>query len=147
MRGPVLFLISIGLSGCALRDSIHAKSRLDYVLDENEERGELYDQARLSGFDYRAHLAKAINADSTALKEIFVFTAEQHLCGVAQDENCEVLFQLMHLWKDVPYANVLRQCPRGVRAFVVGEISYCFPYPGWKRDQFPVTFSLGNHDQ
>jgi len=96
-----------------------------------EYRGSIFAQAKLDGIDYRPILKRAVNLDKTALVSLFTMK----FMGEGGDTHCANLRDLMHLWGDAKFAEVLVSQPKEVRALVVSSIDYTcadsdwIPYP------------------
>jgi len=98
------------------------------------------------GIDYAHALDRAISGDPVGLAELFRFTVSDGFDGAAADNHCSILLGLLQRWSDDAFARVLRREKARIRKAVIDAIDYSFPHPGWKRTQFPHTYSLAPHE-
>jgi hypothetical protein len=92
-----------------------------------EHGGSIFAQARADGIDYRPILNRAANLDKTALVSLFTMK----FMGEGGDTHCAVLRDLMQLWGDAKFAEVLVSQPQEVRALVVSSIDYTCADADW----------------
>jgi len=138
--------IFVCLLASTIADEEKPLERLHYALRHMDNPGDVIYQAQLDGLDYRAHLRRAIVKDRRSLAALFDYTENGQLMGVGAEEHCEVLYNLLQVWGDTSFANVLQGRDRRVRHRVIPWIASQFPYPGWRPYQFPQTYKLGPHD-
>jgi hypothetical protein len=123
--------------------SLNAGERLKYWLTAGSDT--VFGQGKLDGVDYRKLLRGAVAMDAKSLSGIFQYTANGQLMGAGADDNCDILHQLLIWWGDRKFANVLSGESLKVRSAVFTAIGYAWSFPGWKPNQFPLTYALGAH--
>ena len=104
-----------------------AKRSLEKTAQMEEYRGSIFVQARGDGIDYRPILNRAANLDKTALVSLFTMK----FMGEPGETHCTVLRDLMQLWGDAKFAEVLVSQPQEVRDLVVSSIDYAWADPDW----------------
>ena len=123
--------------------SLNAGEWLKYWLRAGSDT--VFGQGKLDGVDYRKLLRGAVAMDAKSLSGIFRYTANGQLMGAGADDNCDILHQLLIWWGDRKFANVLSGESLKVRSAVFSAIGYAWGFPGWKPNQFPLTYALGAH--
>jgi hypothetical protein len=98
------------------------------------------------GIDYARALSAAIAKEPDGLAALFRFTTTEWFMGAAAENHCAIIVGLLQRWGDRDFARLLRKQPARVRKAVIDAIDYSFPYPGWKRTQFPRTYALAEHE-
>lgn len=121
------------------------RARLNYLLQHMGMPGDAAYEAKLDGFDYRRHLRKAIDGKQGAFAALFDYSSEGRLTAVGARQHGEILYNLLRLWGDDYFADILRTRRPNVRQRVVQWIDSQFPSPGWPPDKFPKTYELGPH--
>ena len=107
--------------------------------------GDAIGTAKLTHFDYRRHLDRAISKQSDGLHELFAFTTTEGFVGAGAEDHCAILHDLLQVWGDRRFAAVLRgESPR-TRKAVVAALDYSWRYPGWQPAEFPQTYQLAAH--
>ncbi len=137
----VLFLTAVN----AIAGELTPLQRLQSYLDSPSERGSVFAQSKLDGVDYRNLLRGAVAKDSASLTGIFRYTANGKLLGEGAESNCDILYQLLHLWGDASFARVLAVEPPKVQSVVISALDYAWPHPGWQSREFSATYRLAKH--
>lgn len=133
-----LFLL---LTGCTFARAeltptqIEAKQRLEDTANSENYLGSILAQARLYGIGYRPILKRAINLDKDALVSLFPI----QFLGEAAEIQCTTLQELMKLWGDDKFAEILTSQPENVRDLVVSSIDYSWATADW--GQYPKTIA------
>lgn len=98
--------------------------------------GSIYAQARHDKIDYRPILKRAINLERPALISLFGI----QFSGEGGETHSEILKDLMMLWGDEKFAEVLATQPKKVQEIVVGSVDYAWADPNWA--SYPKTLAL-----
>lgn len=124
-----------------------AEKDLRYYLKAPASGGDVFTQGKLDGVDYRKLLRGAVGYDRPSLVGLFRYTASRHLMGEGAETNCSILHDLLEHCGDYRFAAVLGSQSVRVREAVVAMLDYSWGYPGWKPDQFPITYRLAKHEK
>ena len=98
--------------------------------------GSIYAQARVDKIDYRPILIRAINLEKPALTSLFAM----QFMGEGGEAHSAIFKDLMTLWGDEKFAELLATQPKKVREIVVGSIDYAGVEPDWA--SYPKTLAL-----
>lgn len=123
-----------------------AHKQLQEYLNTPSEPGDVFTQAKLDQVEYRILLAGAISRQADSLAALFRYTANGNLMGEGAETNCDILRQLLILWGDRQYAEVLRKQPLKIRIAVISALDYAWPHPGWEASNYPETYQLAPHE-
>ena len=145
MNQSILALLFSASVACAVAGEGTAEQQLRNYLASKSERGSVFAQGTLDGVDYRKLLRGAVAKDSASLAGIFRYTANGKLMGEGAESNCAILRQLLRLWGDAAYSRVLAAESPKIRSAVIGALDYAWSYPGWRSNEFPVTYRLAKH--
>ncbi len=106
---------------------IEAKKSLEVVAGMEEGLGSIFAQARLDKIDYRPILNRAINLEKPALISLF----GMQFMGEGGETHSAILKDLMTLWGDEKFAELLSAQPKKIREIVVSSIDYAWADPVW----------------
>ncbi len=115
---------------------VEAKRSLEAAAQMEEHRGSIVAQARFDEIDYRPILKRATNLDKKALVSLFTMK----FMGEGGETHCAILQNLMKLWGDTRFAEVLASQPKEIRDLVVSSIDYSWVDPDWI--SYPKTLAL-----
>jgi hypothetical protein len=121
-----------------------AKTELMEIANYPASRGSIFYQASNNDhFDYRKPLKRAMEGDAEALATLFRYSHTGTLLGEGAMTHMDVLRELLKLWGDKPYADVLKKQPLSVRESVGSWLNESWgPVGEWPEDRFPITRSL-----
>lgn len=122
-----------------------AEQKLRSYLISKSEPGSVFAQSALDGIDYRKFLQGALAKDAASLTGIFRYTANGKLMGEGAESNCDILRQLLLLWGDAAYSRVLAAEPPEIRSAVIAALDYAWTHPGWRSEEYPLTYRLAQH--
>lgn len=133
----LLYLISSPWAVAELTQiQVEAKKTLEQDAKMEEYGGSIYAQARVDEIDYRPILVSAIKLEKPALTSLFAM----QFMGEGGETHSANLKNLMRLWGDEKFAEVLSAQPKKIREIVVGSIDYAWAEPNWA--SYPKTLAL-----